>query len=169
VLNRIQGVPVHTNWPFDATEAISTLYVCESPSNREFSHGLPSVGLTGQAIYKNEHSIAKLPDCWLDTLDGSVYRTNLVRCQADAGLQKRVDREKKMRVNEAAQKCILHLQAELSLIAENKIGTELHVVVAIGAGFSEWVKMVKKMAKNVFKDAGVMVKVTQMNHPSAPR
>lgn len=135
-LNRIRGVPVHTNWPSVTGVPIKTIYICESPSNREFSHGMPSVGLTGQSIYKKEFSpMLKLN--WLDQLDESVYRTNLVRCQADSGLQKRVGNEKNMRINDASEHCIRHLHAEISNIC--KISRDYKTIitfnVAIGCFF----------------------------------
>ena len=147
VLNRVRGVPVHTNWPTAESARIGTVYICESPSNREFSHGLPSIGLTGQAIYKNEYQQPKLCNYWLDMMDAEIYRTNLVRCQADSGLQKRVDRHKAQRVNCAAPHFIKHLDREIQKIAMVAANSDIEIrfVVAIGAGFADWVRDVRSL------------------------
>jgi hypothetical protein len=147
----------------------STVYICESPSNREFSHGLPSVGLTGQAIFKKEYQKPGLSDGWLDRIDLEIYRTNLVRCQADSGLQKRVDHEKKQRVNDAARHCINHLRNEISLIASAAVrnNVEVNFVVAVGAGFPVWVRDVKELIKSICQDKKTRYLLTDMDHPSA--
>lgn len=169
VLKRVRGVPVHTNWPLAEAKPPSTVYICESPSNREFSHGLPSVGRTGQAIFKKEYQKSGLSDGWLDRIDLEIYRTNLVRCQADSGLQKRVDHEKKQRVNDAAPHCINHLRNEISLIASAAVGNnvEMHFVVAVGAGFPVWVRDVKELIKSICQDKKTRYSLTDMDHPSA--
>ncbi|MFZ4856789.1 MAG: hypothetical protein ACOYL3_10370 [Desulfuromonadaceae bacterium] len=166
VLIRVRGIPVHTNWAKAPNKSITTVYICESPSNREFSHGLPSVGKTGQAIYK-DNSERKLSKGWLDELDDKVYRTNLARCQADSGLQKRIDSKKNDRVNDAAVYCIKHLLAKVSLIAERNDGLAILFKLAIGNGFPEWTTKVEKMINTTCVDAGIDFSAEVMSHPTA--
>lgn len=146
VLSRVRGVPVHTNWPSDGSVHISSVFICESPSNREFSHGFPTVGRTGQQIFKT-WSKSLLVEGWLDQLDNDVYRTNLVRCQADAGLQKRVDREKQQRVKAAAPRCIRHLEAEIEAIAACSCEASIEFTVAVGTGLQDWAYQIRELIR----------------------
>jgi hypothetical protein len=167
VLARVRGVPVHTNWPAASGQSISLIYVCESPSNREFSHGLPAVGTTGQRIYKREMKLKNVQAEWLDRLDGNVYRTNLVRCQADSGLQKRVDPKKDIRVEEAAIHCIEHLKLEVKAVVESSQAEVLRFVVAIGRGFPEWEEAVTKFIETTCESAKRKYDIAVDEHPSA--
>lgn len=169
ILFRIRGVPVHTNWPADKASSISTVYICESPSDKEFSQGFPTVGKTGQRIYKDEKPAGNIEDGWLDYLDQHFYRTNLVRCQADSGLQGRVDDEKNLRVDEAAHYCFRHLEAELRLIAKKQKGTKVRFVIGVGKGFREWGQRAEKLASSVCKEEGVIAVIEIGSHPSARR
>ncbi|MCP3065874.1 hypothetical protein LXT21_44640 [Myxococcus sp. K38C18041901] len=167
VLARVRGVPVHTNWPAASGQSISLIYICESPSIREFSHGLPAVGTTGQQIYRHENELNNVQAGWLDWLDDNVFRTNLVRCHADSGLQKRVDRKKNVRVKEAATHCIEHLKLEIKAIVESSQAEFLRFVVAIGRGFPEWEEAVATFIKTTCESAGKEHDVTVDAHPSA--
>jgi hypothetical protein len=160
-------VPVHTNWPASSGQRISVIYVCESPSNREFSHGLPAVGTTGQRIYKREKNSNILQAGWLDWLDDNVYRTNLVRCQADSGLQKRVHLIKNNRVEEAAIHCIEHLKLEIEAIVESSQAEFLRFVVAIGRRFPAWEEAVATFIKTTCESADREHDVWVDEHPSA--
>lgn len=170
VLSRVRGVPVHTNWPATSDQRISLVYVCESPSNREFSHGLPTVGATGQGIYKREKRLNNIQAEWLDWLDDKVYRTNLVRCQADSGLQKRVDSLKDSRVEEAAIHCIEHLRREVEVIVRSSQADQaerLEFVVSIGSDFLDWQEMVKEFIRTTCESANVQCSIREDKHPSA--
>ncbi|MBN1203347.1 MAG: hypothetical protein JXB05_00295 [Myxococcaceae bacterium] len=167
VLARVRGVPVHTNWPEDSRQSISLIYVCESPSHREFSHGLPAVGSTGQRIYKSQRNLRGVDAGWLDWLDDNIYRTNLVRCHADSGLQKRVDRKKDIRVNEAACHCIYHLMQEIMAIVGSSQAERLIFVVAIGRGFPEWEEEVTGSIRAICESAERAYTIRVDKHPSA--
>lgn len=167
------GVPVHTNWRKENTQ-INTVYICESPSDKETSHALPSVGRTGQKIYKYENQVPSLPADWLDTLDKNIYRTNIVRCQADAGLQKRVNTTtKNHRVRRAFKDyCHLHLKNELDKILENHRlnGNKIKFVLAIGKGFSDETKKVKDMIGDLASKYSLSsndFSIEEINHPSS--
>lgn len=171
---RILGQPVHTNWRQGENE-IETVYICESPSNREISHSLPAVGFTGQGIFKSETD-GGLQDGWLDELDNSIYRTNIVRCQADAGLQKRVDNTlKNKRVREASNCCINHLKDEIKAILNCRISKEIkkgdinvRFVIAIGkTGFSKLTKEVKEFLEKLKAGEYCNIEIEVTNHPSA--
>jgi hypothetical protein len=124
------GVAVHTNWK-EEDHQISTVYICESPSNKETSHALPSVGATGKGIYESQYG--SITDYWLDLLDDNIYRTNIVRCQADAGLQKSIDTTRKnQRVREAFEHCQDHLFHELEKIFQTNTSSQISFVLAIG-------------------------------------
>jgi hypothetical protein len=166
VLARVRGVPVHTNWPAAGEQPISRVYICESPSDREFSHGLPTVGMTGQGIYKGLKTQGNLEIGWLDWLDDNVYRTNLVRCQADSGLQKRVGGKKNARVKEAANHCFNHLQLKIERIVASQTKPP-QFTVAIGSGFPEWKTKVEELIKDTCKQRGWECDPEVVHHPSA--
>lgn len=169
VLERVCGVPVHTNWPLASKNAISVVYVCESPSNREFSHGLPSVGTTGQQIYKQIFK-SNLEPGWLEKLDRTTYRTNLVRCQADSGLQKRInDSWKNNRVEEAAPWCFNHLEAEITQISQRPRLKKIMFVIAIGKRFAYWSDKVEELIRNTFRGSSVEHLILKGSHPTGRR
>lgn len=163
------GAPVHTNWSEDRHE-ITTIYICESPSDKETSHNIPSVGKTGQGIYKAE--IGELTEGWLDVIDEYLYRTNIVRCQADAGLQKWVDTTlKNKRVRQAFVFCLRHLKRELIKIfwscQSNNI-INLKIVLAIGSAFPNQEKETKRLITSINRHfSNVEVNVSTMDHPSS--
>jgi hypothetical protein len=139
------GVAVHTNWKLN-NNAINIVYICESPSNKETSYALPSVGRTGKGIYKNEIG-TPVVDYWLDDLDSKIYRTNIVRCQADAGLQTQVDTTRKNQRVKAAfdNYCSQHLRNELNKIFNNCTTGSIRLVLAIGGDFPRQIKKTEAM------------------------
>lgn len=163
------GNPIHTNWHKDKYD-ISTVYVCESPSNKETSHSLPSVGKTGQGIYKAE--IGEITDGWLDVIDEYVYRTNIVRCQADAGLNGRVDSTyKNKRVKVAFGFCKKHLTREFILIfavCQKQNINKLKIVLAIGKAFGAQEKEVNSIITKIKRRfPTIEIDLTSVDHPSA--
>lgn len=167
VPSRCLGAPVHTNWKADGGR-IDIVYICESPSNKETSHDLPSVGATGRGVYKA--LFGNVVAGWLDILDDRVYRTNIVRCQADAGLQKRTDNTtKNRRVRAAFTFCQRHLREELAKVFSKCIrdGVDrMKVVIAVGDGFPAQVQTVKNLVAEI-KPAELEVTVLESHHPSA--
>lgn len=166
---RVLGAAVHTNWPCsDTMKNVSKIYICESPSDKESSHGFPSVGATGRGIFERQYG--DLREGWLDLLDEKIYRTNIVRCQADAGLQKRVYTTlKNQRVRSAFQFCSQHLSFELDHIfstsKDQKI-TSLSFVIAIGGSFPKQIRWVQKLIDAFQLQYSINVEVNIRNHPS---
>ncbi len=166
---RVLGAAVHTNWPRSgAMKKVSKIYICESPSDKESSHGFPSVGATGRGIFERQYG--DLREGWLDLLDEKIYRTNIVRCQADAGLQKRVNATlKNQRVRSAFQFCSQHLSYELDHIFRTSLDqkiTSLSFVIAVGHSFPMQIRSVQKLIDEFQLRYGINAEVIIRNHPS---
>ncbi len=164
------GRAVHTNWKKENNN-ITEVFICESPSSKESSYGLPSVGTTGQAIYRSVFGVKNLGDFWLDQLDTRTYRTNIVRCQADSGLQKRVNTSiKNARVKSAFDYCKTHLEIEITNILKDSTGT-INFYLAAGQSFSKETSFVEatiKRKQNELKMSSRNIKILTQDHPSAP-
>lgn len=167
---RVLGAAVHTNWPRSgAMKNVAKIYICESPSDKESSHGFPSVGATGRGIFERQYG--NLREGWLDLLDEKIYRTNIVRCQADAGLQKRFNTTlKNQRVRSAFQFCSQHLSCELGNIfrtSKDQQITLLSFVIAIGHSFPKQIRSVQKLIDKFQLRYGINVKIEIQKHPSS--
>jgi hypothetical protein len=166
---RSLGAPVHTNWPeLRPIMSAQKIYICESPSDKETSHDLPTVGATGQGIFKRAYG--NLTTGWLDKLDAEIYRTNIVRCQTDAGLQKRADATRKnRRVRSAFSFCVNHLQEELTKIVlqySSGNAAQLNIVIAVGSHFPILIREVCNRIQNIQIQCEYSVNLEITNHPS---
>lgn len=159
--------PVDTNWPEEPVLQADKIVICESPSNEETSYGVPSVGATGRGIYKKilKQEIEK---GWLDKLDKLVYRTNIVRCQADAGIKGNY-KLKNHRVRDAWCCCSRHLEVELEKILSNFKAEELIIYVAIGGDFPRQKEKAMEIINDLVNQKGLKsrVKIEELNHPSS--
>lgn len=156
--NKWQGVykpilnnPVNTNWKDCEQIKVENVVISESPSNHETSIGVPTALTTGQKIYKYFTGKEKVKDGWLEELDEIIYRTNIVRCQADSGIKsygaKKIDR-----VLDAWAYCKIHLEKELDKIIRTiDINTNLTIYIAPGEKFDNQAKQIKKTINKLVK------------------
>lgn len=164
--------PVNTNWKKNDNN-ISKIIICESPSDSETSYGLPVVGRTGQGIYKGILGNEELKIGWLDELYKECYITNIVRCQADAGVKgcfKNYRTKKNQRVREAWEYCQEHFKLEMGKIFKNISKTnKLEIYISIGNSFpcqkKEVVNILEELKKSENLGSNVVVKST--SHPSS--